>query len=157
MRLPTVSGSNLERETLTFPADFAGELNLVFIAFQQWHQMEVDTWVPLAESLHQDHPRLAYYEFPTIQSMNRLSRMFINEGMRAGIRHQPTRRRTITLYIEKAPFRQALQIPDEKHISVMLFDRQGEVIWRETGAFTPEKGAALSAAIHSQQITVATV
>lgn len=143
MQLPTVSGANLERQTLTFPADFSGIYNLVFIAFQQWQQREVDSWAPFAETLSHQYPHLAYYEFPTIQKMNWLSRTFINEGMRAGIPNPATRRRTVTLYIDKRAFRRALGIADERHIQVLLFDRQGAVLWRETGPSTPEKEAAL--------------
>jgi len=51
MTFPTVRGSNLLRQQLTLPKDFQGKLNLVFIAFEQWHQMEVDSWVPLAKEL----------------------------------------------------------------------------------------------------------
>jgi len=155
MQLPTVSGANLERQTLTFPADFSGEFNLVFIAFQQWQQMEVDSWAPLADALHRQYSQLDYYEFPTIQKMNWLSRTFINEGMRAGIPNPATRRRTVTLYIDKGAFRRALNIVDERHIQVLLFDRQGMVLWRETGPLTPEKESALHDAIERLMLPTA--
>jgi sulfur carrier protein ThiS len=48
MTFPKVSGSNLLRQKLTLPQDFAGKLNLVFIPFQRWHQAEVDSWDALA-------------------------------------------------------------------------------------------------------------
>ncbi len=38
----------------------------------------------------------------------------LNEGMRAGIPERATRAHTITLYLDKAAFRQALAIPDEQ-------------------------------------------
>lgn len=143
MRLPTVRGANLARQNMEFPADFAGDLNLVFIAFQRWHQDVVDTWVPLAETLRREYPQLQYYEFPTIYKMNWLSRTFLNEGMRAGIPNPATRARTITLYLDKEKFRRALEIPDESDTWVYLFDREGDVLWRTNGRYTPESGAAL--------------
>jgi hypothetical protein len=45
MTFPTVKGSNLLREKLTLPQDFQGGLNLVFIPFEKWHQVEVDSWM----------------------------------------------------------------------------------------------------------------
>jgi hypothetical protein len=42
---------------------------------------------------------LAYYELPTIQSRNSFYKMFINEGMRAGIPNPKARERTIILYL----------------------------------------------------------
>lgn len=147
VQLPTVSGKNLLRQKMIFPRDFAGDMNLVFIAFQRWHQNQVDSWVPLAEKMAAELPTFHYYEFPTVYQMNRLSQMFLNEGMRAGIPDAGTRGRTITLYMDKRPFRAALAIPDESDIAVILFDRQGQVLWRSSGAFSDEKGMGLQTAV----------
>jgi hypothetical protein len=70
MTFPTVSGSNLLRRKLNLPQDFQGKLNLVFIAFQRWHQMEVDSWSALAEELEKQYKDLVYYELPTLQRNN---------------------------------------------------------------------------------------
>jgi hypothetical protein len=64
--------------------------------------------------------------------------------MRAGIPNPKTRERTITLYLDKADFRAALDMPDEEHIYILLVDRQGEVFFRERGPYSREKEAALS-------------
>jgi hypothetical protein len=69
--------------------------------------------------------------------------MFINEGMRAGIPNPKTRERTITLYLDKADFRAALDMPDEEHIYVLLVDRQGKEFFRTRGPYNPEGEAAL--------------
>ena len=153
MKLPNVQGANLARQTLKFPKDFSGALNLVFVAFQQWQQNDVNGWVPQAEELLQTTPAFEYYEFPTIQRMNFLARTFINEGMRAGIPNKATRRRTITLYIDKRPFKQALNITTEDQIWVFLFDKQGNVLWHTSGPFTPEKGAELEAAVSQHLVS----
>jgi len=147
IQLPTVSGKNLLRQKMVFPRDFAGDINLVFIAFQRWHQDQVDTWVPFAEKMASALSTFHYYEFPTVYQMNRLSQTFLNEGMRAGIPDTGTRGRTVTLYMDKRPFRQALAIPDESNIAVILFDRQGQVLWRSSGAYSVEKGEDLQTAV----------
>jgi hypothetical protein len=143
MYFPKVTGSNLLRQKRTLPQDFQGKYNLVLIAFQQWHQMEVDSWIPLAKELEQQYEDLAYYELPTIQSMNTFSKMFINEGMRAGIPNPKTRERTITLYLNKADFRAALGMPDEDHIYILLIDRQGKEFFRSRGSNTQDTQASL--------------
>jgi hypothetical protein len=147
MQFPTVTGSNLQRARLTLPQDFRGERILVLIAFQQWQQTQVDTWIPFARQLEAAHPKVRYYELPTIQRLNTLARTFINEGMRAGIPDPLARERTITLYLDKAAFREALQLPGEDDIYALLLDRQGRVLWRAEGAFTPDKGESLAAAL----------
>ena len=53
MTFPTVNGSNLLREKLTLPSRFWRQLNLVFIPFEQWQQMEVDSWKALAKELEE--------------------------------------------------------------------------------------------------------
>lgn len=152
MQLPTVQGANLARQMLTFPDDFAGELNLVFVAFQQWQQRDVDSWGPLAEQLLQNTPGFEYYEFPTIYRMNFIARTFLNEGMRAGIPNNATRRRTITLYLDKRPFKQALNINTEDQIWVFLMDRQGNVLWHSSGPFSPEKRDGLETAVSHHKL-----
>lgn len=151
MKLPTVEGSNLGRENKTYPQDFEHALNLVFVAFLQWQQRDVDSWVPLAVSLHEENPGLEFYEFPTIQKTNFLSRVFINEGMRAGIPDPETRRRTVTLYLEKRPFMNALDIPDDSQIQLFLLDQAGMVLWRESGPLTAEKAESLKTAVAALQ------
>jgi len=143
MIFPTVSGSNLLREKLTLPQDFQGKLNLIFIPFEQWQQMEVDSWMPLARALEEQFDNLFYYELPTIQTRNSFYKMFINEGMRAGIPNPKTRERTITLYMDKADFRTALDMADEEHIYVLVVDRQGKELFRTRGQYSPEGEAAL--------------
>jgi hypothetical protein len=147
MIFPVVSGSNLLRQKMTLPADFQGGLNVVFVPFMQWHQMEVNSWVPKVQDLEREYPGLCYYELPTIQSRNAFSQMFINEGMRAGIPDPKTRERTITLYLDKQNFRQSLEMQEEDHTYVLLVDRQGKVYWQARGAFTPEAGESLQKAV----------
>ena len=143
MTFPTVSGSSLQREKLTLPQDFAGEYNLLFIAFQQWQQDEVNTWINLAESLESRFLGLVYYELPTIRSLNAFSKFFINEGMRAGIPNPKSRERTITLYLDKNDFRAALNLEDEEHIFVLLIDQQGKELWRARGPHSHSSEAGL--------------
>jgi hypothetical protein len=150
VRFPTVQGDNLLRETVSLPGDLEGEFNLLLVAFQRWQQQLVDTWMPLARQLEAVHPEIHTYELPTIQRMNALRRTFINEGMRAGIPDPAARERTITLYLDKAAFREALELPHENTIYALLIDRHGEVLWRAEGAVTPEAGAALWAAVEAK-------
>jgi hypothetical protein len=143
MRFPTLSGKNLERKSYQLPQDLDGTPNVLLIAFQRWHQSLVDTWIPFLQQVEEKYPAVRYYELPTIQHLNPLSRIFINEGMRAGIPNSTARERTITLYLDKKAFREALDLPHEEDIYVLVVDRQGHVLWRGTGPFTPEKAESL--------------
>ena len=143
MQFPSVKGKNLDRETQTFPADFEANLNLVFIAFQQWQQASINTWLPFSASLEQERDDFMYYEFPTIQAMNPIFRTFINEGMRAGIPDPKSRQRTVTLYLDKEEFRASLDMGDEEQIFILLVRQGGEVLWRTRAEFSEEKASSL--------------
>lgn len=151
MNFPTVSGSNLLRQETRLPADLTADYNVILIAFQQWQQSVIDTWLPFVTELEQERADVRAYELPVIQRLNLLARTFINEGMRAGIPDRKARERTITLYLDKEAFRRALDMPDEQDIYALLLDRQGKVLWRTRGSFTLEKGQALKAAIAQRQ------
>ena len=149
MQFPTITGSNLQRRKLVFPADFAGGLNIAIIAFQQWQQTQVNTWIPFLEQIEDKHEGVVYYELPVIREMNIFGRTFINEGMRAGIPNKKSRERTVTFYTDKVAFKEALNIPDERNIYVLLVDSNGKVLWRTEGIFAPDKAKTLEEVIQT--------
>ena len=152
MLFPKVSGSNLEGRRYRLPGDLEGELNLLFIPFQRWHQDWVDTWVPFARELQAEIQGLRYYELPTLPRMNPFYRMSLDMGMKMGIPDRAAREATITLYLDKDAYRQALQIPSEDTIVVLLIDRMGMILWRTEGPFDEAKAADLRAFLSGRQV-----
>ena len=148
---PVVSGTNLMRVEFEFPRDFEGKYNLVIIPFQQMQQRDVNTWIPAAQELERRFDGLVYYELPTIYKLPSISRTFINEGMRAGIPDQTARERTITLYLDKDVFKQALDITSEEEIQVLLVDQSGKILWRELGLFSESKAQSLIGVLEDLQ------
>jgi hypothetical protein len=149
---PTVTGTNLLRQKVTLPAVFKGDLNLVFVAFLQWQQSEINTWIPMVLDWEGQNSGLVYYELPVIEDRNLLYKWFINEGMRAGIPNPLTRERTITLYLHKPTFMQSLEIEDEEHIYVFLLDKNHNEISRFRGPYSQDAGITLSNLFHQQRI-----
>ena len=146
-RFPEVRSETLEGKNVTLPRDFAGRRNILFIAFERKQQDDVDTWVPFVKQTLATHPDADYYELPTIKPMIGLMKWTINKGMKGGIPDKAARERTMTLYLDKGPFKQSLGITDEKVIHVLVVDREGVVLWRSTGRFTAEAGTQLAAAL----------
>ncbi len=151
VQFPVVSGSNLERRRYTLPADFEGDLNIVALAFLREHQTLIDTWTATASRLTGADAGLHFYELPVLTETNGLFSLFIDGGMRAGIPAKSAREATITLYLDRAKFLKALDLPTERTIYVLLVDRRGKVYWRGEGAFTPAQGAALEGAIRANR------
>ncbi len=139
LQFPQVTSENLNGKSFTLPQDFEGKVNLIFIAFIRGQQQQINTWLPLAQELKSQHPEFFYYELPTISRLNPVSRWFINQGMRSGIQDEAARAITITLYLDKEEFKQALNITSEESITLLLVNDQGTVLWRTSGSWT-EKG-----------------
>jgi hypothetical protein len=146
-RFPAVEGSNLLGERRVFPRDLAGKLNLIFIAYHEWQQAAVDTWVPRAQQLEASVPGFTFYELPVVGAMNLPQRLLLDYWMRTGIPDQRTRERTITLYIDRTAFRTALALPDEREIVLLLVERSGEVRWRGAGPYTARLDQELVVAV----------
>lgn len=145
-KFPQLTASNLEKQTLSLPGDFAGDCNLLLIAFQREQQKNVDTWLHEMKRF-ESSPGFHYYELPTIDRLNPVVRWFIDSGMRRGIPDRKARARTITLYLDKSSFRRALNLPDEKQIYAVLTDRTGRVLWRAEGDFDEAKALSLKQAL----------
>ncbi len=143
---PKLTASNLQKKTLSLPGDFAGQRNLLLIAFQRKQQENVDTWLREMKRF-ESSPDFHYYELPTISKLNPIARWFINRGMRSGIPDPEARARTITLYLDKTEFKKALNLPDESQIYAILVDRAGRVHWRAEGDFDEAKAAGLQQAL----------
>ena len=134
---PTIEGRNLERRPLELPADFAGERNVVLVAFKQRQQREVNSWLPALGSMRKEAGNVEVYEIPTLNRGWIPLRGWIDGGMRSGIPDRSTREATITVYINKTPFKSALGITSESRIHLLLLDAEGRVVHRELGSATP--------------------
>lgn len=148
LRFPVVEGSNLEGRRFSLPNDFEGELNIAIVAFRREQQGDVDTWAPFLKSIAAKHAGLKAYELPTLNRSYRIVRGFIDGGMARGIPAKATRETTITLYIDKAPFKKALNITEENCIVTLLVSREGRVLWRGDGRHSEVAAADLASAIN---------
>ena len=70
--------------------------------------------------------------------------------MRGGIADRQQRARTITLYLDKEPFKKAMGVGPEDRIYALLVDKTGRILWRAEGVFTEAQGKSLVAALTPQ-------
>lgn len=144
LTFPNVTGSNLEGTEFNLPQDFAGKLNLVALAFEQWQQTDVNSWLPTVSTFQGLYPHLKFYELPTLTQFNGLFQNLIDSGMRAGIPDKTTREITITLYLDRAAFMRSLEIPNTETIVLLLLDNTGNIYWRGQGPFDETQKESLS-------------
>jgi predicted transcriptional regulator len=132
---PTVTGINLEGEEKTIPKDLEGNLRVVCVAFERQQQEDVNTWIDrLTTEVLKEHG-LSFHELPVIYEASQAFRLWVNNGMRAGIRDEVARKRTITVYTDRTAFTSALEL-QLSSITTMLLDKDGTILWRADGRAT---------------------
>jgi hypothetical protein len=152
IRFPLMAGHDIDGHDFVVPTDFAGELNLVLMAFTREHQNDVNTWLPHARELETARQGFRVYEVPTLWEMNWLQRKQLDFWMSTGIQDPLARATTITLYTDLQAMQSALAISGFDTIQVLLVDREGLVIWRSEGAFSQAKFKGLMAMlIHAEK------
>lgn len=134
---PELQGNDLEGKTRILPRDFAGEKNIVILAFKREQQKDVDTWIDALKPNLDADPKLALYELPVMQQFNFLMRFNINNGMRYGIADKSARKRTICLYLDKASLKAKLGLVSEDQIVVLIVDQQKKILAKLYGPAIP--------------------
>ncbi len=144
-QFPALKGTNLQGLEIDVPAGLQGKQRLVAVAFLREQQEDVDTWVPHLDDLRKTHPELSFYEIPMVYKGSVFFRFWLNNGMRAGIPNEQTRRSTITVYTDVEAFLKDVGAPNNQQIQVFLLDGEGTIVGRTTGAYSAEKATALFA------------
>jgi hypothetical protein len=144
---PAISSYSLDKAKVNLPGDLAGQNNLLLISFEPEQQKEIDTWMPFAQALQHTNFNFRWYRLPVSARENFIFRWWENSSMRSEETDPETWPWIVPLYVNKDEFRSALQIPNEREIVALLVDRQGHVLWRASGGFTPVSRASLTSAL----------
>ncbi len=146
---PPISSYSLDKTKVNLPGGLAGQYNLLLISFEPEQQSQIDTWMPLAQALQHTNFNFRWYRLPVSERENAIFRWWENSSMRSEETDPETWPWIVPLYVNKAEFRNALQIANERDAVALLVDRQGHVLWRATGALTASEGDALKAVLSS--------
>ena len=147
MRFPEVEGRNLEGREFSLPKDFGGAPTVVIVAFKRQQQGDAESWGPALKREAIARPALRVYELPVLAKHDRMLRWMIDGGMKRGIKDKRVRETTVTLYLDKKPFDEALGIVSEEMVHVFVLEADGRVRWHGTGAHSAEGEAALVRAL----------
>lgn len=133
---PTVTADDLNGDEKTLPADLPGDPTIMFIAYKQRQQLDVNSWI---DALGLDPERGAeFVEVPVVGTGARMFRSFVDNGMRSGITNTSLRARTITLYESPALVNEPLGFTGRNDIRVLIVRKTGEVLWSTSGPATPQ-------------------
>ena len=146
---PTLTADDLNGVSHTLPSGLPGNPTIVFIAYKQNQQEDVNTWV---YGLGLDpYTGPEFVELPVVGAGASLMRGFIDNGMRSGITDTKLRERTITIYQNVSVVNDPLGFSGRDDIRVLVVKQNGEVVWSTSGAATDAGMAALRAAYASAQ------
>jgi len=149
IEFPHVPARNLEGLDVRLPDAFAGERNIVIVAFQRKHQSLVDSWVPWLEEHAAADPGLSFYELPTIGRIWAPVRNMIDGGMAAAIRDPVVLRRTLTIYGDVSRLTKPLDIESRSTIVLIVVDGEGRVHWSGTGGFDTDTASDIETALQA--------
>jgi hypothetical protein len=146
-KFPKITADSLAKKTFNLPADFAGDFQLVAIAYKQFQQSQVDAWGPIVSAITKSHPNVEFYELPTVSNSlgynNPAFRFSLAQGMRSGIPDQDTRAHTITIYVDQKSFTKQLGLSGLDQMHLIVLNRAGQVIWNTAGSPTADSEASL--------------
>lgn len=139
---PKIVGIDLEGKKRQLPDAFDKKLNIVIVAFKREQQEEVNTWLPTINEITKKNSAISFYEVPLIYKVNPLSRAFINNGMRRGIKDEVARKHTITVYTDREKFFNIMKMSEDK-IYVLVVNKSGKILWQKDGVANKKNVAAL--------------
>lgn len=143
MTFPRIKGKTVNGDRRTLPADFTGQLNIVLLAFTQYQQADVDSWMSFLNDLKQDNRYIQVYEVPVVERMFFFKRLLLDSWMHKGIPDPDMRDRTITLYTNVSEFLSSLNLTHIETIYTLLVDHEGTVYWRGSGPYRDNQASDL--------------
>ena len=144
-RFPAVTGEALDGTPFAAPRDLAGGRMVALFGFALEHRSELESWVPFLDELARGGTVRVRLFVPL--GVPKLLRGSLVGAMKAGVTQPELRASTIPLFVEVEGFCRALGIATRTHLSVLLLEPDGSVVWRGDGPFTPVAGAALTEAL----------
>lgn len=144
LRLPSISGANLDGQSATFPEALRAPLNFIVMPFDREQQVRAIEWVPVFQELIGAEESIDFYSLAALPDLAPAIRLLVSGGMSAAVSDAAVRARTYLFYLEdQAAFLQALNVPDDEIMRVYLVNQIGELLYAGQGDATPEAIAAL--------------
>ena len=146
-KVPTIFAERLDRTPVQLPQELPSGRTLALVVFQPGQQREeARSWIEGLQ-LNRD-PSIAWLKMPVLNDPG-------DETQRRGIlqrlldKHQgpDERARMVPLFTNRDAFVRSTGLENADHASVLVLDRQGNVLARAQGPFHPEKAQALREAL----------
>jgi hypothetical protein len=145
VHFPQLQSKSLDGHAISLPAGLPGQRTLLILGFQRSQQPSIEAW---AKGMHLAGSTVPWLQLPVIDNPNAIVRAIVNGGMRHAI-HRDLWPHIVTLYTHKANFDRTVGIESEAAVHVLVVDRQGNILERVTGDYSPEAATRLLTALNS--------
>jgi hypothetical protein len=141
-KVPPVAAKRLDQTHVAFPQDLPSDRTLAVVVFKRTQSDEAQSWVD-GLRLHQDSD-ISWVKLGVLNDPG-------DEGKRREIEQRlmerypslADRTRTVRVFTDKAAFVRALGLDSADHASVLVIDREGNVLARAQGPFDEAKAQSL--------------
>jgi hypothetical protein len=141
LRLPTVTGVDLDNDPVSLPSAFTTEYVLVIMPFDRDQQVLAADWLPTFQDLAATFDNLSYASIAALPDLNAFGRTGVIVGMSAGVRDQTVRDATAILFLDdQQAFLDALAVDNNGQMQAFIMGQDGTLYWRATGTYTPDQG-----------------
>jgi len=147
MIFPQMKGTTLAGERLSLPADLGDGPAVLLVALAENRHQVASCWIPYVKQLEQLYDNLCTFEVFVLGRANLLARYLSTSRLRSAIPNPSARARAVPLYVDRGAFCQALGLPADAGVHVLLLDATREVVWKARGPVAPEKVQSLAKAL----------
>lgn len=147
-RFPPVAGEALDGTEFAAPRDLAIGRTVAAIGFALEHRPELETWVPYLDHVARSRADVRVRLFIGL-STPKWMRGPVVAAMKAVVAAPEQRASTIPVFVDVDAFARSLGISDRSHLTLLLVEPDGRIVWRGSGPFSEPAGASLTAALAS--------
>jgi ATP10 protein len=143
--LPPLQGQTLDDKDVSLPDAAEGRVCLLIMTFSKQAGERSRTWQDHFVKDFPDDTKATSYSVAMLGDAPGFVRGMIRSAMRRGT-VQPLRARTVTVTSDSKPWKQRLNLSNDKDVYLLLLNKQGQIAWMQHGDFDPKVYADLSAA-----------
>lgn len=148
-KLPSAATQRLAETQQALPPEPLPARVLALVAFEGSPREEVQGWIDGLQL--QREFRIAWVKLPVVQDPgDEESRRDIERRLRERWPRLAGRARLLPLFTDRAAFVREAGLSDHDHASVLVVDREGNVLARAQGPFDPAKAQALRETVLAQ-------
>lgn len=151
-KLPPLTGKRLhDQAVVTLPQALAADRTVAVVVFKKSQQEEAQRWID-GLGLHDD-PRVAWVRMPVIRDGDEAVRRTKEEQLLARYPSAEERSRMVAVFTQdKEALGRAAGLDTTDHASVLVLDRQGNVLAKAQGPFDADKAQALKQTLVAQSL-----